>query len=198
MTLTTSILDFLGNDTTGVYKLTEYGEFSAGSYELEIAEPKQFYYLPKVLSFGDYDNSCQVERSNVRVFLERFKGHKDILHRTGGYGSEFIAIDITTTDTEILETLAALSEYPVMDEEDMSNMEQEMINEAWQSYGQDDFLRALYKKFGADDIRKGADVYGLYVSHSGQPEIEAGGSVWFNTEKVIEAITEAPDFLIFW
>ena len=65
-----TLKDFLGNDKTGVYHYSPeyrnlFNSSFAGSFEV---------YSHPYLSFGDYDKSCHIERSNVRVFLDRFKG----------------------------------------------------------------------------------------------------------------------------
>jgi hypothetical protein len=195
-----TILDSLHNDRTSVYELFEYGEFRPNEYEIANATKGQFYYMPRVLSYGDYDCSCHVERSNVRVFLEQFAGHPDVKKWTGWYGSVAVAIDILCEDEEIIDTLNSLADYPVIDDNDCSLMENEMTDEAWDSWIKSDFTRAIEKKFDAFGSEPDEDqlrelFHKLQEQANEYPIIESGGNVWINIEKLLEHLDEAPAFL---
>ena len=57
-------------------------------------EISDLFIIPGYLQFGDYDNSCMVERSNKKVFLEEYENSPVVYEVTGGYGSEGIALSI--------------------------------------------------------------------------------------------------------
>lgn len=151
------------------------------------------WFQCKLLSFGDYDNSCHVERSNVRVFMEMFKDDPNVIKINGAYSSESIYINGLCDNEEIIETLTALYNYPCIDEDDCSEVEQELIQEAWNSFGERDFLDLIQKKFSADDIevKEGNDLWSIYKEAAEETntyeEIESGGNVYFDFKRVIDA-----------
>ncbi len=137
--------------------------------------------LPQVMSGGHYADSCQVEVSNHRVFLERFAGqcsctrvdgdeatfkcHCDASLTTeiekagthqvvGGHGTYGVAIEINKITPAMLDVLEALDNYPIIDESDLSECETESQNEAWENWLRHDFQRELVKTYPdlADDI----------------------------------------------
>ena len=70
----------------------------------------------------------------------------------GGYSSSdiYIRLDVLNSNKDIQECLNALSDYPVMDEDHLSEIEEEAKYESWESYTRKDFLRALNKEFNYD------------------------------------------------
>ena len=114
------------------------------------------------LTFGDYDNSTAVERSNVVAVKEMTNEdavedesgiHPDaVLDLGGSHGSGGIAFAYTdpVSAQEILDLTGALSGYPLLDEEGYSNMEMEMYQEAWVDYGAGDYVRALMEGLDRD------------------------------------------------
>jgi len=110
------------------------------------------FFESRYLAFGDYDSSCSVERSNVRVIKEMAKtcGCTHLRHVYGDYGTEAIWIDTACNCDDILESLKGLETYPLISEDDHSQLEVELQDEAWDSFYRSDFVRALEKKFGCD------------------------------------------------
>jgi len=108
------------------------------------------YVVPELLSYGDYDNSCLVQRSNYRVFLERFGKVDGVVELSGGYGTAAIAIrvDLLTSHEELKDVIEGLDNYSLIDEEDHSELEQKAINEAWKDWGQKDFVSGLLDELG--------------------------------------------------
>ena len=172
-------------------------------------------WINPLLSFGDYDNSCAVERSNVRVFRELYGNLKGKLwfDYSGGYGFEAIAFlkdpNELKKGSRVRETLEALEEYPVINEDDLSYMEMEMIDEAIKEVYLQDISDKLFKL-------ENDELYNIWISFSEYtqlgifrdmlrhiedtdnfyPEIEAGGNVWIDTDLIdtdliIKTIEEA-------
>ena len=172
-------------------------------------------WINPLLSFGDYDNSCAVERSNVRVFKEMYSNLKGKLwiEYSSVYGYEAIAFlknpNELKESSKVRETLEALEGYPLIDEDDLSYMEVEMIEDAirnvylmdisdklfkidgdkhydtWCSFNEDTQVDIFY-----DLLKSIEDTENFY------PEIEAGGNVWIDTDLIstdliIEKINEA-------
>lgn len=98
---------------------------------------------------GDYCGSGDIGESNYRVIKEDFydKNHPDIALVYGSYGYKAVLYRVNTTDTEILDVLKRLENYPLLDEDNNSEVRMEWENEAWESWARSDFKRALIKKF---------------------------------------------------
>lgn len=105
-------------------------------------------YCPDHLAGSDYSGNS-VTASNYRVFLARFRRHveKGIWPIRGGHGSYGIAIRLDLDDAGVWETLAALEDYPVLDETDLALLESEREEEAFISRGITDFRRALTENY---------------------------------------------------
>lgn len=163
------------------YRVEDHGQYPVTKYDLE-TRPENIYFFSPYLSFGDYDNSCEIERSNVRVFLEEFANHPDIIHLKLPYSSEMIGIKYGCKDPEILEILEDLENYPVIDEQDALNLKIEMIGDAWESFGERDFRDKIEKFYSINELEY-SDLLQLYNSLSDAQnkyiEIEAGGNVYF-------------------
>lgn len=189
------LLDFLGKDLTECYMVESHGQYNASQWDIDKAVKEKIsgwiYYMPSLLSFGDYDNSCAVERSNVRVFKKEFEGNKYIRYHTGSYGWEAIWIDILCDDESIIETLEQLANYPCMDDEDVSRMEMEMEDSDWDNWIKRDLETALQKYFGAWDSDMDNDKLREYYNQLKEEtntyyEVQAGGNGWIDINRLIE------------
>jgi hypothetical protein len=162
-----------------------------------------WFFLSSYMSGSDYSGN-DLEVSNHRVFLEMF-GSVDGVHDVyGGYGTFAVAIRLSTLadNEEIRECLSALENYPVIDEDDMSEVEQEAQNEAWKSWLASDFAKALRQKFdnkknglNLEDIESESnEMRSLFyeaAEHANEYFInETGNSAWIDIEKIIKEVTE--------
>ncbi len=161
-----------------------------------------------MLTYGDYDNSCDVERSNVRFLLgmddgvsveSEYELGSAVLEMHGGFGSHGVAFRyVEGFSEEALEVLEALEEYPILNEDHNSETRMNMIADAWDSYGSGDFLsfiaggwskgEELKESLGVGDDELSKALYDVWydctaVHGTGcEEEIEAGGSVFFDHE----------------
>ena len=156
-------------------------------------------------TFGDYDNSSEIERSNHRVMREQFPW---LVHVHGSHGSEGLGYlgKRENQNPTLLEALDALADYPILDESDCSELEMDMESEAWSDYGRADFLDELAKHLDAMhperehdrdaiDLYFGDDVYTLWhdgcdaynVNGGNGYVIETGGGVHFYTRHWFDA-----------
>lgn len=194
-----TVKEFLWNDFTNVYKW-EDGRMQYNSMDTDLVTDKGIlYYASPLLSFGDYDNSCAVERSNVRVFMEEFGQDPYVMRKRGDYSSEIIYIDIMCDNEEIISTLCALADYPAMDDQDVSAMEMEMEEEDWSSWMKRDFKKRIEKKFGVwDSDPDDGKLFELYRELKEQTntyyEVQSGGSGWCDLDRLLEAIETTPNF----
>jgi hypothetical protein len=194
-----TVKDTLYNDTTNIYSINEDGiQDDAKSNDAEN------YYFSPLLSFGDYDNSCAVERSNVRTFEQQFSSSKGIdwVKITGAYGWECIAIKLLSTNEEIIECLADLSDYPAMDDEDVSSMEMEIENEAWDNWIERDFKDKVVKHYDAWDSDADSNTLRELFSQLKEKtntygQVESGGNYYIDLDRLIAGLPEiAPENLL--
>jgi hypothetical protein len=104
-----------------------------------------------MLSGSDYNGGALV-RSNRDAMLATLAdiddGESILLHWLGGYGSHSLLfmLDVpcsVETASAVAETLAALSDYPVLDEEALSEAEREDEEASWDSYACEDWRKAV-------------------------------------------------------
>jgi hypothetical protein len=149
--------------------------------------------VPRYLSGSDYSGST-VERSNKRVFMEEFGDDPHVFETYGGYGTFGVLILATCDNEEIAECLNGLHNYPLINEDDLSELEMEASNEAWENWARSDFTRALESQFGIDDIDPNNDIdLSELFYHAAEKageywEAETGGDMWIRVERVAEAI----------
>lgn len=90
---------------------------------------------------SDYSGTL-VEISNARVLKERFPW---LVTMRGGHGTRGVAYlgKREHQNDELIEAIDALSDYPLVDEDDHSTLECERESEAWSEDGEQDFCKAL-------------------------------------------------------
>ncbi len=95
-------------------------------------------------TFGDYDNSTEIERSNHRVMRERWGEVLVYVH--GSHGSEGLGYlgDFEDLPEDLREAIGALADYPILDESDASEIEMEMVDRAWDDWGLTEFTRQYH------------------------------------------------------
>jgi len=110
-----------------------------------------YFYVPYA-SGSDYSGST-VEAANAKCIEDTF-GENEWVHTVyGGHNTFAVAIGLTgllTCDDdvfdELCEAIEGLGDYPVIDEDALSELEAEKTDEAWESWVRDDFIRALEKE----------------------------------------------------
>ena len=134
-------------------QILDDGTASYGDFDKPRSTPKviddTWYLIPGILSGSDYNGSI-VEKSNHREFLDKFAPMRGVVDLSGGYGSFGVAINlavISPAEDAIWETLLSLKDYPILDDDRMSEMETEAQNEAWENWARSDFIRAIAKSF---------------------------------------------------
>ena len=176
-----------------------------------------------VLSYSDYDDSCHVERSNVRMWQHMFAESKGKLWDVCTYMFFGEAIAFLIDPDELInnrsdypefereiETLSALANYPAIDDEDVSRMEDELINDHIIDILQNEILGHIssesdedYRAVKLHEILSSypddefVDIVRKYMGeYNIQPVIESGGTVFveesefFDIEQWMDVITE--------
>jgi hypothetical protein len=124
------------------------------------SQEKRFLELPYA-TWSDYSGGT-VERSNCRVFLEMFEElqGKFIWKIYGEYDTTGVLIDLDFyNNSETMQDIVErLFNYPLIDEDDHSNLEMEIEEEAWDLWIEYDLKKALESRGiepegDSDDLR---------------------------------------------
>jgi hypothetical protein len=148
---------------------------------------------------GDYCGAPHTA-SNFRVLLEEFGGSPRCREAYGSYGSRSIAIDPRYLSDELLESLQSLENYPVLDEDDCGALELELQAEAWESWAERDFQRALESRLSslcgdetAEEITESLDsdqLYSLFESLREEAneywQSQSSPNQWIDVERIVE------------
>lgn len=153
---------------------------------------------------GGYSPSA-VYRSNARVFRDEFSRE---LEKADGDGPD-VALDVRYVTDEMLDTLEGLESYPLISEDDHSELELEDQQEAWENWAASDWRGLVCAAideylpegfpFDGDDLisrlgsREGEKLWALFdqcADNANQYWEEQGdGGQWINVERVAGALT---------
>jgi hypothetical protein len=198
-----AFLKALESDFGHNMRRVEYTVYSGNWRDLWDGKNDHVFHYHVMLSFGDYDNSTQVERSNVRALLDyRYNGVfgrcRWISSYSGSHGwmcAGFVESDLPATSIfygPYLEMLHDLEDYLLLDEGLFSAMELEAEDEAWESWIEGDLRRELYGRVPNIDDIESADLWSI-VAQAMERENEyfiheAGGNVWLDLDKIVPAV----------
>lgn len=186
-------------------KIISYGDLTELTLRSSIDNTPidEMFLMCRYFGYSDYDNSCMVERSNFKIFMEEYRSLDWIFEVRGGYGTTDIAIalkglldpDNEETAQSIIDTLNGLNGYPCIDDEDVSNMEYDAFLESLEDYGIRDFITEAggklnleindYDKDKAKELILEIDRNLNYPSYM----IESGGTCYIDTDRLIEPVT---------
>lgn len=161
---------------------------SYGDWESATAENATHAILD-LTTWSDYSGST-VERSNERSLLRDFP--QTFIRLYGGYGTRGLMLPVNMPESYdedtwnyLLDELAALGDYPLYDEEDLSALEMELADEAWDGYLNWDIPRDLENRGVNDEVidenieRIKERFYTLTMEADYGPEAESAVSVVF-------------------
>jgi hypothetical protein len=156
-------------------------------------EKEASHFTHDLFTSGDY-TGCAVQAANRRVLLEK----TDLCERLGiellveSYSTETLLFPIASLkDPELVEVFESLDKYPCLDHQALSDIEREMENECFNSFGRQDFkeylrVNDLITDDQSDDITNEQLDY-IYQEASSKTnynifEVESGTSGHFNFE----------------
>lgn len=96
---------------------------------------EELFFLMPYCTGSDYSGAL-VELSNYQVMLDNYKDHPGVYRVYGGYSTFGILISVhemlsdESFFDEVLDIITGLNNYPVIDDDDLSNLESEKENEA--------------------------------------------------------------------
>jgi len=146
---------------------------------------------------GPYDVS---NFETAQKILDDSKADYEV-HRFGHWGPgwfEIILIDPSSAHsmTAAGEIVCSLADYPVLDEDDLSDREYEDFLESWSSWGCRDFIRSLTKQFTLkDEAQNLLDAIDIdimrefYMEHANEPYICESSGVSMNTDHCAKSIS---------
>lgn len=158
----------------------------------------KLYIQPELMSGSDYSGGA-AEKSNQRSFLKEYGKREGVHEIYGGYGTYGVAIRLDVSEQEdIAATLNAFEDYCVLDDEDHSALEQELIDESWKDSVERDVRKAIERELedklpDIEDILDNMELRDLFEQVREEVNeywvIESGCSVYIKTDKIIHIMT---------
>ncbi len=159
----------------------------------ETIDEEIYFYVPH--STGSDYSGCTVTYANHKYFIDTYEDCDWVHPVYGGYNTYAVAIGVkglldSEIFEEIIEILEGLEGYPLIDEDLLTEVEADLIEEAWDGWAKDDFVRALEKKFFfvdfdfPDDLRE-------FFEEKKEVEWECEGygpSMWIDVEDIVKEI----------
>lgn len=143
------------------------------------------HFSHNLLVYGNYCNTGAVGKANVMSILD----DSDLCERVGvielheAYNTKSLMFPIEALqDEELQNTLKSLDDYPCLDDNLMSELENEMQGDAWVSYGQREFSRYLAKLgYDTDDISSDTldELFDYFRSISNYDIGHVDGDSWY-------------------
>lgn len=173
--------------------------------------PGYDWFLPEYVGGSDYSGALAYN-SNHTVLLQ-LCGELDeelddssrlwFLDLYGGYGTFGLALHVERTPDEVVQLLKQLEDYPVADEDRLSDLEREMEEEAWTNWAERDYRRALEVAFAeqqgsdvevdADEVEQGdlQDHFHQWGDEIGEYWETSGQERYIDVTKIAKAAAEA-------
>lgn len=161
--------------------LGEYLESIVG----EGGEDNQLYFTVPNLGGSDY-SGCTYTKANHNTILESFGDSECIWDMYGGYNSYDILFGLSELlqcpqdiFDEILDNLESLEDYPILDEQELYKVEDDAIQDAWDSWAMSDYTRAIEKTYEDDSMEfewpDSNTLFSLFVDIA-----ERANEYWYN------------------
>lgn len=147
--------------------------------------------------YTDYDGGYTIAKANIKYIEENFEeliNTESIDIYKTAYSGENCEFNLDSlANDELYEILLGIHDYPVVDDDTLSEVEMELENECWDSYGRDDFKKALNEQYGDaaeelsdEDIDNLAHEASQWTSE-GKGHVEAM-QFYFGIDSLVEAI----------
>jgi hypothetical protein len=188
----------------GDLKPANWPESATKYLESLSTEHGELYFFLPYASGSDYSGST-AEKANCREFLESYGQEPFVWEATGDFGTYATVIGLTglleCTDDAfdlIMGIVEGLEDYPLIDDEALSNLEMKGVDEAWDSWVAADFRRALEEKFDCAEFEwpSDSDLRPFF-----EKQAEKANEYWFNEgygpdmgirlDKIVEGIDMA-------
>ena len=149
-------------------------------------------YSGGTVHLNNYNQLCEMARE-----LEEEHGNQFYVTAHGGHGTYAIFFNVYTTPDEIVEALAALDDYPSIDDESLSELEQEQSEEAWNNWAESEFRKGLEAKFTGDASEvSDEDLYACFheamEASNSYWQDQQGSGMWVDIKRVLAKVDEPP------
>ena len=100
-------------------------------------------FVPSLFGYSDYGTTGLVGLSNFRTFLDSYDPH-DAIHEIGyGHNGCGIAVDIRFVTDDMIESIQAVENYPLLSDDDHSELEWEGVSKYWEAESTSDRVGML-------------------------------------------------------
>lgn len=146
-------------------------------------------YTFKYCEYGDYDNSTEIERANVRCLMETFPGFVRLGKES--YGVEYAYIFQSDVNEENLITLISLYDELVLLEENFDTIDStmadivrnELIVEAWNEWARQEFREVLLEEYELYLQDRFDPQFNVYMSNS-----DINGDITIEFEQITDEV----------
>lgn len=161
----------------------------------EIPSEEDFVEIPYTVS-GDYTSfSCVSNMSNNRVLRKDFE---DLIFVYGSYSYETLFIQLKDLqkekNQELFDIIDRLFQYPILDEQDESELINELAEQAWDNWVKYDFKRELYKYLDEDkyeledyDLKS---IFYKFIQITGDWFESEGNDVYIDVDKIVQEMAQ--------
>lgn len=155
-----------------------------------------FYWVPRMCGGNDYSGGT-VHRANYLIICEEYKEEALVALLYGNYGTYAIAVSLkgllcgSDEAKKLIETLTKLQNYPVIDEEQLSQYEAELIDQAWDSWAKDDFVKLIENKFGIELTDDDDDFRSFFEEKANEASVcwcVDGVDMYINIPRIVDSI----------
>lgn len=165
------------------------------------------WYQVEYATGSDYSGGG-VHESNYRVLSEMLEeshpaGAEPVVwaRTPGGHGTYGIVVRYGDLDEEIREAIDGLEDYPLLNEEDHSELEIEQQNEAWENWAKSDFIKECAKYLEVDPYElgeqaeaAGVDWFVIFRAAEEKANVywedQQGAGQWINVKRVADTATD--------
>lgn len=116
-------------------------------------------------TWGEYITCGSVERSNFNVLVDEYREHvidAEWFHDTHAI---YLRLD-REIPAEMFDRLLGLADYPLLDDQEMSDVEMKLEEEDWEGYGRQDLRLAIERALDALEVPGLDDPTEFYLSDS--------------------------------
>lgn len=114
-------------------------------------------FQPDWCGYSSYDNTGLVGKANFKHFKDRYS-EPEILTASYGWDGESIIVDLRFASEDLIESIVALEDYPLADDQLHSELEMEEQATAWE----DTYSRKWFKILASELDRYAADDAEMY------------------------------------
>lgn len=100
-------------------------------------------FVPGYCGYSDYGNTGLVGLANFRVLQDSPDPYGGILEIGYGWNGRGIVLDIRYVPDDVIETIESLESYPLISDDEHSELEYEGINKLWEEESIADRVRTL-------------------------------------------------------